>query len=316
VLPSPLSRAAVAAGAFLIGGMAIGAALPVERGDPGLSSTSAGQTDADDDRRDECSPPGSPPHTSSNRAAVPSRSGSPRASSTVSGGQETAAGRHGWNDLVARDDFQGDRVDPAAWEVYDGDGHAGNGRRSPDAVSVRDGVLTITGWPDGTTGGMAWKRGARKTGRWEARVRMSRGCACYHPVLLLWPTRGGGGVAPAGGGGEVDYMEVIDSGRRDAANFFLHFGPPERDDRLQAQVSVDLTEWHHFAVEWSNSGVIGYIDGKRWFHTDDRRVLPPAEMGQTIQLDWFPAEQAQTGEGVDWKVPATMEVDWIKMYRL
>lgn len=232
------------------------------------------------------------------------------------GDRETAAGRHGWTRLVARDDFDGDGVDRAAWEVYDGAGHAGNGRRSLDAVRVRSGILTITGRPDGTTGAMAWRRGAQKTGRWEARVRMSRGCACYHPVLLLWPTHGGGGVAPAGGGGEVDYMEVIDSGRRDAANFFLHYGPPERNDQLQAQVRADLTEWHHFAVEWTDKGMTGYLDGRPWFHTRDRSVLPPGDMGQTIQLDWFPEDQPHTAEGVDWKAPATMEVDWIKMYRL
>ena len=33
------------------------------------------------------------------------------------------------------------------WNVYDGPGHAGNGRRDPGAVSVDDGVLTITGSP-------------------------------------------------------------------------------------------------------------------------------------------------------------------------
>ncbi|MBC6460847.1 glycoside hydrolase family 16 protein [Actinomadura sp. HBU206391] len=313
---SPVSRAAVAAGAFLIGGMAIGAALPVERGDPRLGSTSAGHVDTDRGRHDECSHPGGSPSTSPNRMDVPPPARTPAAPSTPSDDPQTAAERHGWTDLVARDDFQGDGVDRAAWEIYDGAGHAGNGRRSPEAVSVREGVLTITGRPDGTTGAMAWKRGAQKTGRWEARVRMSRGCACYHPVLLLWPVHGGGGVAPAGGEGEVDYMEVIDSGRRDTASFFLHFGPPDRDHQKHARVMADLTEWHHFAVEWTSGDLTGFIDGRRWFHTDDRAALPLAEMGQTIQLDWFPEDRAKTADGIARDVPATMEVDWIKMYRL
>ncbi|TDD73321.1 glycoside hydrolase family 16 protein [Actinomadura rubrisoli] len=139
-------------------------------------------------------------------------------------GREAARGA-GWGRPVASDDFDGKTIDRKNWAVYDGPGHAGKGRRIRSAVSVRGGVLTITGRRDGTTGGVAWMRGAQKHGRWEARVRMSRGCACYHPVLLLWPIHGGGGVSPDGGGGEIDYTETIDDGRRRHTAFYLHYGP-------------------------------------------------------------------------------------------
>lgn len=61
---------------------------------------------------------------------------------------------------MAADEF--DRLDKKAWEVYNGRGHAGKGRRSPSAVTVRDGVLRITGKPDGTTGGSAGARASRR----------------------------------------------------------------------------------------------------------------------------------------------------------
>jgi hypothetical protein len=160
------------------------------------------------------------------------------------------------------------------------------------------------------------RRGVQRTGRWEARVRMSRACACYQPVLLLWPTKGGGGVASAGGGGEVDYMEVVDTGRHDGAEFFLHYGPEDEDRELHTHVTADLTRWHTFAVEWTAEGLTGYIDGRPWFHTLQRSALPTGEMGQTIQLDWFPEDRGRTAGDVDPDAEAVLEVDWIRMYRV
>ncbi|MFG1999352.1 glycoside hydrolase family 16 protein [Spirillospora sp. NPDC048911] len=228
----------------------------------------------------------------------------------------SAAAKFGWGAPVAADEFAGTTLDPRGWLVYDGAGHAGKGRRSPKAVSVRDGVLTITGSPDGTTGGIAWRRGTRKFGRWEARVRSSRSCACYHPVLLLWPVGGGGGVAPKGGGGEIDYMETLDDGRRRSTGFFLHYGPEDGERRIAGRVRADLTRWHTFAVEWTPRSMSGFIDGRRWFSTADRKALPPGPMGQTIQLDWFPEDTRRTAGGIDRRTAATLEVDWIRMYRV
>ncbi|MFD0691247.1 glycoside hydrolase family 16 protein [Actinomadura fibrosa] len=222
----------------------------------------------------------------------------------------------GWGRPVASDHFTGRTLDREAWEVYDGPGHGGNGRRSPSAVTVRHGVLTITGRRDGTTGGIAWRRGARRYGRWEARIRMSRGCACYHPVLLLWPVQGGGGVSPRGGGGEIDYAETIDDGRRRHTAFYLHYGPEDGDRRLDARIGADLTRWHVFAVEWTPRGISGFMDGRRFFHTTDPAVQPSGPMGQTLQLDWFPHDRRDTARTVDPSAPATLQADWIRMYGL
>ncbi|SFN80888.1 glycoside hydrolase family 16 protein [Actinomadura madurae] len=242
-----------------------------------------------------------------------------------SSGGSTAAQRHGWGRPVAADEF--DRLDKKAWEVYNGRGHAGKGRRSPSAVTVRDGVLRITGKPDGTTGGLGWRKGEQKTGRWEARVKLNRSCACYNANMLLWPVNGGGGTAPKGGGGEVDYMETYeDNGLRKGAFFFLHFDQREGSEqkgregnsgRISDHMKVDLTTWHTFAVEWTEKGISGYVDGRRWFHTSRRDVLPPGPMGQAIQLDWMPHLKKLTAPSIDLKRKnrlAVLEVDWIRMY--
>ena len=158
----------------------------------------------------------------------------------------------------------------------------------------------MTGTPDGATAGMSWDHG-QKYGRWEVRARFPAGCGCYHPVLLLWPVNGGGGVVA--NGGEVDYAEVFDAGRQEL-NFFLHYGPDNR--QLHALEQVDMTTWHNFAVEWMPDHITGYIDGAPFFHTESPDAQPPGPMVQTIQLDWFPGATQSGG---------SLEVDWATMYR-
>ena len=221
----------------------------------------------------------------------------PRPSTGVSAGPGTAAARYGWDDLVARDDFSGSELHPS-WGAYDSAGNSGEGVRSPRQISLRNGVLRMTGTPDGTTAGMAWRH-PQKYGRWETRARFPAGCGCYHPVLILWPADD-----PWPAGGEIDYAEVFD-GPRQELNFFLHYGADNR--QLHATRQVDMTRWHNFAVEWTPDHVTGYLDGEPYFHTNRRDVLPPGRMNQTIQLDWFPGPTAGG---------ASLEVDWVAMYRL
>lgn len=226
----------------------------------------------------------------------------------------TAARRYRWGRPIASDGFR--TFDRRAWEVYTGPGNGGRGRRVANAVTVRNGVLRITGKRNGDTGGVAWMKGAQKRGRWEARVKVSRGCACYNANLLLWPVGGGGGTDPQNGGGEIDWMETYgDKGLRNGTNFFLHYGPEKESQRLDSHLKIDLTKWHAFAVEWNSKGITGYVDGRRWFHTSKREALPPGKMGQAIQLDWFPQMTKLTTEGVSRTRDVTLSVDWIAMYR-
>jgi hypothetical protein len=73
-------------------------------------------------------------------------------------GTMTAAQRYGWGSPARVDDFT---AGLGQWSTYDGPGHAGNGMRSPGAVTVQNGVLTISGDARGTTGGMRWDFGSR-----------------------------------------------------------------------------------------------------------------------------------------------------------
>jgi len=217
---------------------------------------------------------------------------SPRTGAAGTADGVTAATTHGWGTPSREDDFTGGVGD---WGIYDGSGHDGNGRRSPDAISAQDGVLTITGTPDGTTGGMAWNPG-RMYGRWEARVRSPAGDPDYHSVLLLWPDAENWPV-----GGEVDFMEISDASRQNV-EMFLHYGAD--NSQVQGDVDVDATEWHNWAVEWTPDHIAAFLDGEEWWRTDDTGILPPGPMHLTIQLDNFggPGQETQ------------MHVDWVREY--
>jgi hypothetical protein len=185
------------------------------------------------------------------------------------------------------------------WSLYDGPGHAGNGRRTPEAASISDGALTITGDSTGSTAGMAWNPG-QKYGRWEGRVRAPASDESYNALLLLWPDAENFPV-----GGEIDFMEMTDHTRQ-STELFLHYGAD--NSQVHGEVEIDATQWHNWAVEWTPDKITAYMDGEEWWSTTDQSLFPPGPMHLCIQLDWFP-------KGGDVQ-ESQMHVDWVKQYPL
>lgn len=213
-----------------------------------------------------------------------------------------AAAVYNWGRPTGGDEFNGFSVDRAKWGIYDGPGHDGNGCRCPGQVTEGGGLLTITGLADGTSGGLAWRQG-QTYGRWEARMRVVQqgtGGQPYHPVLILWPDSD---IWPSGG--EIDFAES-DAGARDVGAF-LHYADGSTDGAQQGfNTSVNLSQWHNYAVEWTADHISGYLDGKLWFRTADSFVQPPGPMHATVQLDDF--------FGTGTLNPAQLQLDWIRMY--
>src|SRR3954453_18387506 len=224
----------------------------------------------------------------------------PPAPRRSNGEATSAAVMHHWGEPTRAEVFDGTALGPA-WNVYDGPGHGGKGRRTPDAVGVRDGILTITGDPMGNTAGMEWG-GGQRYGRWEGRVRAPASDPTYNALLLLWPD-----AEDFPRGGEIDFMEMTDHTRQ-STNVFLHHG--EDNAQEHGVVEIDATQWHNWAVEWTPKGVTTYVDGEQWWHTDKADALPPGPMHLCIQLDWFPQKR---GGAVK---PSQMQVDWVRQYPL
>jgi hypothetical protein len=207
----------------------------------------------------------------------------------------TAAGANGWGAPTREENF--DSPSLPGWDVYDGPGHAGNGRRTSAAVNVSDGRLTITGDSSGNSGGMALFPG-QKYGRWEACVRSTVAADGYHSVLLLWPD-----AENWPRGGEVDFME-IKTGSRQLVEGNLLSG---HNKRWQGStVAVDATQWHSWAVEWTSEKLAFYLDGRPWWTTTNTADLPPGSMHFCIQLDNFGGDLSEGGQLI---------ADWVRQYR-
>lgn len=240
--------------------------------------------------------PGSVPSSRPGGAPAVPDDTAPGSAGPVGPPTPTAAERFGWGTPIRSEEFTGPLH---GWQLYTGTGHAGVGRRSPQAVTVANGVATVLGDAAGTTGGMAWG-GGRRYGRWEVRMRASVADPSYDAVLLLWPDDD---VWPSSG--EIDFAEMQDPARR-VTGFYLHHGP--RNEQLSAQVEVDATQWHTWGVEWTPQSVTGFVDGRPWFHTTDVGALPPGPMHLCVQLDWFPSGRGPVR-------PSALQVDWVREYR-
>jgi hypothetical protein len=236
--------------------------------------------------------PTEPPATPKPEAAERKTAGNGQAAAPRKSGEgKSAAAAKGWT-RAGGDEFNGG-LSPL-WSPYDSEGHDGAGRRTPDAVSVENGSLVIRGDSEGNTGGMSWKEDQR-FGRWEMRARFPKGDDQYHPVLILWRESGGKE------NGEIDFAETTSASND--VSFFLHYGS-EQD---YAKKTIDITQWHNYAVEWVDGRITGYIDGEKWFESTKEETLPPGKMHPTIQLDYFP-------EGGSPK-PTEMQVDYMRVYR-
>jgi hypothetical protein len=208
-----------------------------------------------------------------------------------------AAVVHGWGAPVAGDEFNyTGGPDATKWIVYNSPGHAGNGIRSPQQVTVDGSKMVMNGTPDGTTAGMGARFANQKYGRWEVRAAGS-GDNEYHLVSILWPDSENWPCD-----GEVDYAET--TGDWNVIQFFHHYGCSNL--QTQAIRPIDVSQFHNYAVDWSPRGIVGYVDGVKWFEDYDPTHQPPGPMHQTLQLDWFPDSTAN-GAG-------EMRVDWVRVY--
>lgn len=222
------------------------------------------------------------------------------ATTNVSIGAATAAGRYGWG--TPRETRFTDPRALAGWDVYDSPGHNGWGTRTPDAISFVDGVMVITGDADGNTAGLAWNIG-QMYGAWEVRVKVPEGAGDYHAVALLWPDAENWPV-----GGEVDFMEIIGDPQRQLVSHFLHYSAQNLTE--DGATEVDATQWHNYAVSWTPQAITIYIDGVPVFQSTNWWRFPPGPMHLTLQLD------ASEKRPPDLSGGAQMMVAWARQYTL
>ena len=137
-------------------------------------------------------------------------------------------------------------------------------------------------------------------GNAETRMRANARDPQYHPVLILWPNNNASSKCA-----EINYAE----GTTETAQmkFFLHHASGGSDFQTTTSTPIDPTQWHNYAVEWTPSGITGYIDGVKTFTDSNPAHQPGVGMHQTLQLDWFPNGGATK--------PSQMQIDWVRVYK-
>lgn len=211
----------------------------------------------------------------------------------------------GWH-LTFYDGFAGDEVDPARWNVYDYPGHAGNGLRRPDAVSVADGLLTITAGMDGDTivsGGLS-SRLDQTYGRFEVRVRTEPDPnQVFSGVVLTWPQDD---AWPEHG--ENNIYETGPGASRKPFSSFVHY--PD-GTRLGAAVQIthdaDGSQWQELVMEWDPDRITFFRNGEAVDSITDADIIPDYPHHLTVQLDAMRTAPV-TGQ-------VRLEVDWVRVYR-
>jgi hypothetical protein len=187
----------------------------------------------------------------------------------------TAAAKYNWGEPQYQSNFNTAKLDPT-WHPYGPEpGHEQRGTRTPAAMSMSGGNVTISSDGKGTTGAMKWFPG-QKYGRWEVCMKVATGN--QHYVLLLWPDQ-----EDWPQGGEYDFFE--ESGGATSNKFWLHCPTSSGGNCASASPNVDARQWHSIGMEWTPSGVKGYVDGNQ--NLNYTGASAPRPMDLCIQLDWF-----------------------------
>lgn len=241
--------------------------------------------------------------------------------------------------LVWSDEFDGAALDPEVWFFATGDGTEaglpggwGNNELQyylPDSAQLDGGVLKITAQRE-SFGGLNYTsarintqdRFAFRYGRIEASIKLPPGQGIWPAFWMLSQDSPYGTWAATG---EIDVMEAVNLGGTGGNEIFgtIHYGAPFPGNVFTSQTytpSADVTaDFHTYAIEWDATEMRWYFDDtlyavqNSWFST----AAPfPAPFDQPfhILLNVAVGGNLPGNPAADTVFPATMEVDWVRVY--
>jgi beta-glucanase (GH16 family) len=234
--------------------------------------------------------------------------------------------------LTWEDKFDGDRLDTTKWtpETHP---HRGN-QVTADAVTVRDGVLTLTTYTEGGkhyTGYISTKGKFEAThGYFEARIRFNSSPGQWGAFWLLSPTVGRPVGDPATAGTEIDVVEHRARGNKgddvsDLLAMNLHWDGYKPGTHKHAGHSTRVPagepslqgEWHTYALLWTPEAYTFYLDGVEQWKTREavsgrsEFLLLTCEIEDKSWAGNIPAD----GYGSRSTSRTTMEVDWVRVWQ-
>lgn len=256
------------------------------------------------------------------------------ATSPGSSTDETAPSTDGNYTLAWSDEFNGTSLNSSNW-VYDtGTGSSGWGNNELEYytnrtsnVSVSGGSLVITARKE-SYNGSSYTSGRIKTqglktfkyGKIEARIKMPNGQGLWPAFWMLgtnitsvsWP-----------GCGEIDIMEHVNSDSNVVGtahwdnNGHASWGCTTQNNYWN-NFSVDVTQYHVYAVEWSSTAIKWYVDGTQYMELDTTNGTGGTE---EFQKNFFIILNLAVGG--NWPgnpnsatpFPSSMYVDYVRVYQ-
>lgn len=224
---------------------------------------------------------------------------------------------------VWADEFNGTAVNTSNWVFENGGGGWGNNEKQyyqAANATVANGELLITARKQ-AVGGMPYTSARLKTqglkqftyGRMEARIKVPLGQGLWPAFWMLgsnitsvsWPACG-----------EIDIMEQVNADSRT-------YGTVHWDSNGHAQYGqstpMSANAYHVYSVEWTPSYIRWFVDGAKY---NEINIANGAGSTEEFQRPFFLLLNLAVagdwpGQTVDEsKLPATMAVDYVRVYQL
>jgi beta-glucanase (GH16 family) len=277
--------------------------------------------------------PSPTPSTTASPSATPTPTPTPTASPTTAptaAPTATPSPGNGYQ-LVWQDEFNGSAISARCWDyVWTPFNNASELQAfvsSPKNSLVKDGMLNIVALKENATVNgrtfnytsaelMTLGKASWTYGRFEARIRIPKGQG-FWPTFWMIPQDGFYGDWP--NSGEIDIAEWIGSQPKDTYQS-IH-GPGTDDTRLFVTPKDTGDDFHVFALEWSPTGMVFFVDGAQtnaittWTAPAGFKFPAPFDkpffifLNLAIGGEWGGPPNAQT------VFPATMLVDYVRVYQ-
>ena len=223
-------------------------------------------------------------------------------------------------DLTFEDDFEGDALDRNKWE-YCPDWERGDldprGRWDRSMVAVEDGNLVLTAAlnEDGVpiSGAISTEhRFSQQGGYFECRCQLQQAPGFWGAFWLMDPKMRNVAGNGAEDGAEIDIMESFDI-RQGGVNHAIHWDGYGSEHQSVGQPIYDLDlyrGYHVFALAWTQSEYIFYIDGEETYRTSEPGMCQnPLYLLLTIEFGTWAGRIQEAG------LPDRLLVDYVRVWQ-
>jgi beta-glucanase (GH16 family) len=230
------------------------------------------------------------------------------------------------------DNFTSNGVpDPSKWSYDVGGSGWGNNElqyyTSGNNVGIVNGNLVIQAKKENLEGRqytstrmISRGKGDWLYGRFVVRAKLPRGRGTW-PAIWMLPSDNGYGIWPASG--EIDIMEHVgyDQNNVHSTIHCSAFNGQRGNQKGNSKiVSNATTEFHDYRIDWTPYSIKGFVDDEQYFeYINDNTGFTTWPFNRKFHMILNIAIGGNWGgaQGIDDTIfPATMEVDYVKAYKL